>query len=232
MMSTIFFNKYALLLITLLFSESILAMDNVEFQKLVIKNIYKVIPADRDKFRLVRPESGAKKFPLIYSNDKDRVKTINCTQRVEFDLLALGNIMGTLKLAVCPYSILGRDKMTEMEVAFYKELEIITTYKKLDEKQLEEAGFVFTQKELNDGNALYVFPVILVGHGIIAVKTLILYSPDNSYVLVGQLYVDQLCGSIVNHALCDKQNKAIIEIMVNIMNDYLANKINITCGSS
>jgi len=139
MMSTIFFNKYALLLITLLFSESILAMDNVEFQKLVIKNIYKVIPADRDKFRLVRPESGAKKFPLIYSNDKDRVKTINCTQRVEFDLLALGNIMGTLKLAVCPYSILGRDKMTEMEVAFYKELEIITTYKKLDEKQLEDA---------------------------------------------------------------------------------------------
>ncbi|GBE07176.1 hypothetical protein BMS3Bbin11_01790 [bacterium BMS3Bbin11] len=223
MKPTIIFIKH-FILILLLFSSSTMAMDRQDFKRIVVQNIYKAIPRDNDTFLLMQAGKNSPNIPVIYSNNENTFKVIKCINSVYFKVGAFSNEMGSIGLAVCPYSVLGREKMKEMKDGFKKELSIMTTYKKPDMKELEEAGLIFMQKSLSDGSELFYFPLILISHGVIVAKTWVLYPPDNSYVFILQYSTDILCKSIEYHSLCDMKNNASIEILVNVMNEYILKK--------
>lgn len=208
------------LLLTSSFIQASWAMTDKEYMRLAVKSAYKAIPLDENRFKLLSPERDYPANPVIYSGDEIKVKEIICNNTAVFGVKALGNRMGHISLSACSYDSLSRDVINDMEQMFDNELERLTAHKKPNKSKLEEAGLSFKQQTLNNGARLYYFPVFAIGHGVAVIKTIVLHSPDNSYTFVAQHYPEELCTSIEDHELCDKSNGAIVDILLNIMDNY------------
>ena len=88
---------------------------------------------------------------------------------------------------------------------------------------MEESGLIFKQVGFENEDKIYSFPVIAIGHGILQIKTVVLFPHDNSNVFVLQYYRNRSCqitNGINANRLCEDGVSVLLEILRTFMNDY------------
>jgi hypothetical protein len=160
------------------------------FQKRVLQEIYAVLPYDRDRFYL----HGERTSPLFLYADGQSPAEIECRQNVAFKMNSGEAAAGAIHVSVCPehttrlrsLAIAGH-RGTEAELARLRGQGPGTSPEKL-----RAAGWFTDRATLPDGSEENYFAVLLIGHGVIGLPTVILLAKTSAVVV--QASNHDLCG--------------------------------------
>ncbi len=201
------------------------AMDKKTFRHLAIKNIYKVIPADKEKLSLADKPKEAIESILIYGKDDEKLKELKCNFTTVFSVVAYETLMGTLTLSVCDYSNdLSHYAIKSMKNKLLRTIAPLKDHGGKSVKKLKDTGFSFDGIPLNNGATVYHFPITAISHGVLILKTTVMIPADKSFVVIIQHYPEELCKATKDNRLCEKDNKGISDIATGLMSDYRKHK--------
>jgi len=213
---------YLNLLLFVVMTNSAYSMGQDEFKKMAIKSIYKVVPTGNEKFKLKRPNRDSPQNIVLYSSDKNLFKEIDCLNTVMFGVVAKANDMGFLKIAICPND--DNINIDSMKKGYETAVSSLDGYiGGMTESEKKIAGFKFEKQSLNDGSIVYHFPLVTIGHGVMQVKTSIIYPSNNEFLLVIQHYPEELCVSVRSNRLCEVNHGGIIDVAMDLMTKYRSN---------
>lgn len=180
-----------------------------EFEKFSAKKIYQTIGQGRKEFGLGNwgakgismypPDSASFESEEIdYSN---MYKGLDCEHKVGYEMIIGDYDAGPLAVALC------EDDNALLQKRFLK---IPKAYKS---PRIAQYYNNYEVRDKPDG--VYIFPVIMIGHGVFVATTIVTFSKDTNRVSVVQLMLDDwVCkkNASENTGLCKGLNEVIIEL--------------------
>ena len=218
-------SKLLPLLVMLIHSGFVCAIPMAKLDVLAANSIYKVIPLDDLKFQLARADEDIPVSLVLYGKDANQFAVFDCSHHSVFGIYSQGNIMGSINLAVCPVEVISTSMVEKMEANVNAFVSRYLASK--SPQELDDTGFIFKKTILSNGDEAYYFPVIAIGHGVLPIKTVVLFKNNSSQVFVLQHYPKQLCSTPIGmneNRLCEKGHGSLIEIITTFMNDFINKK--------
>jgi len=148
------------------------------------------MPYQREQFAL----SVSDPTPVVLAVDGPGApETIACQQSAAFKIIAHANEVGTMALNACAehaarlrtLAAAGPRRFDAMMADLQKGAPAFSM------SQLRTIGW-YSERSTAGGAEQHYFPVVLVGHGVIGIPTLILFK--DAQVVVAQFETTQLCG--------------------------------------
>jgi hypothetical protein len=123
-----------------------------------------------------------------------------CRQSGVWDIVSRGNLAATLAVGVC-------DSRTELprrtiNDAIQSTHDLVTILNRQSSKPVVLRGYPPEHERLRDGSELDYFPVLLVGHGVGVLPTIILTPPAGDVVLIVQFEAQVFCNMNRDHRIC------------------------------
>ena len=178
--------------------------------------IDEVVLLDPPRFELIganRPSVFA-----FYGRNLNEFEQVNCERSGTFQFIANAGIAGGIAVGACEAeSKRVRDLAFSAEQSLNTVLAAVTqgTTRSPDYKErLQKAGWTYEKQTGPDQSEVRSFPVIAIGHGVLGVSTVVLYSEKRRQAIVVQADVTQLCGEgrSVQTPLCNNTKDALIDI--------------------
>ena len=160
------------------------------FQQETIKAIYAVLPYQREQFALVGP-AGA---PLALYPDGQSPERIECQQSASFKILSRASEAGAIAVNVCPEHVA---RLRSLAAAGPRGFDtVLDSLQKgmppFPADKLRAGGWYHERSNLSGGAEVQYFAVLLVGHGVIGIPTVIVLTDAQAVVV--QAATTQLCG--------------------------------------
>lgn len=179
-----------------------------KFESRVGYEIYRAFPGDRQEFRL----GLAKKTPFVFYGDKGMEFTqIECKNSAHFSMISYANDRGPFSVGDCKeHKETIRTLLRNAEAGLKTILAALqNSGPEITGEKLHQAGWIYDRTTLADGSELHYFPVLLIGHGVLSVPTVVLLSDRGTLVI--QVSVTSLCdlGGLKNHRLCKNTRQSL-----------------------
>ncbi len=198
-----------------------------DFATAVLTDVNDVIFFDPPRFYPGRAEKTS--FYFYGDSQRGRLSDYQkheCERSVEFAIIAYANISGGVKAGVCKQNVNrvhgSATKARKYLAALFESLRQGGV--NLRQDALEETGWKYQTIEGPEGSTIYTFPLIVVGHGILASNTAVLVSKGKTSAVIVQADVMGLCEkSRPMHKqtpLCYDTNRALVDITKRIYARY------------
>lgn len=162
------------------------------FERGVLQAIYAVVPYDRNEFALDFPKETQ---PVIYADDPNAA-AIDCRQSIGFSLISGESEAGALGISLCPEHLAElRHRAPVQRTGLEKTLKLLEKQpgqQPLPPDKLRRFGIFYDRRTLPGGAEQHYVTVLMIGHGVIPVPTLI-HLTDRQAVVV-QANLRGLCG--------------------------------------
>lgn len=190
------------------------------FESHVGYEIYRAFPGDRQAFHL----GLEKKTPFAFYGDKGMELTpVECKSSAHFSMISYASDRGTFSVGDCKeHKEIIRTLLRNAETGFQS---ILTALRKsgpeITDEKLQQVGWVYERTTLADGSELHYFPVLLIGHGVLAMPTVVLLSDQNAFVI--QVVVTSLCdtGGLTSHRLCINARQSLKDLAMQLHSNLL-----------
>lgn len=191
-----------------------------KFESRVGYEIYRAFPGDRQEFHL----GLAKKTPFVFYGDKGMEFTqIECNNSAHFSMISHANDRGPFSVGDCKeHKETIRTLLRNAETGLKT---ILTALQKsgpeITDEKLQQVGWVYEKLTLADGSELHYFPVLLIGHGVLTVSTVVLLSDQGALVI--QVSAASLCdlGGLGNHQLCKNTRQSLKDLAIQLRNSLM-----------
>lgn len=166
------------------------------FTQSVARAIYDVALMDSERFYLVgAPPKVAPSFVMV-GKGENPYESMACEKSAAFRLIAFANEMGSIYVGVCR---LEAGKLRGLAVDARQGIEKV--WRQLSElgpdgkiSSLRKAFGEWKQATLADGGEAFNFSVLLIGHGIIGLDTMVLVDKNAGRAIVVQAEISRLCA--------------------------------------
>ncbi|HJX10201.1 MAG TPA: hypothetical protein VJ733_06820 [Candidatus Binatia bacterium] len=191
-----------------------------KFEARVGFEIYRAFPGDRQEFRL----GLAKKTPFVFYGDKGMEFTpVECKNSAHFSMISYANDRGPFSVGDCKEHKESIRTLMKSAEAGLKTILIALRKSgpEITDEKLRQVGWVYERTTLADGSELHYFPVLLIGHGVLAVPTVVLL--DDQSTLVIQVSVTGLCdsGGLESHRLCKNTRQSLKDLAMQLHNSLM-----------
>jgi hypothetical protein len=164
------------------------------FDRHVLREIYAVFPRDPTVFHL---DSLRKDAFILYGDAVGDLAQIQCVESVAFSIVSGQEEMGSIAVGRCPEHA-GRLRALVSKAASGLE-ETLQALGDIGNRQGVEslrltAGWFYQETRLPDGSRLSYFPVVVVGHGVAAVMTGVLFGGARPIIV--QAWTFPLCDPV------------------------------------
>lgn len=181
-----------------------------QLEALVKREVYRVFPASRSDFQLSREDKGAFAF---YGRRLDEFVPVECARTAFFSILAKANLKGHLGVGVCD----GQGKRLQ-KLMENVPLGIRNTFKaiqgkenRLSDEEMARGGWVYERTMLEDQSELHYFPLLMLGHGVMAGPTVVVIKDNRAFVI--QAGITNLCADDdSNMKLCTNTKSGLQEL--------------------
>jgi hypothetical protein len=164
------------------------------FAARVQPHIYAVLPFQRDVFVL----SDEQRTPLLLYGEERT--PLECRQNVAFKI---NGDVGTIAVSVCPEHLARlRSSAPASQRGFEATLDTLQRAipAPIPDDKLRAIGWYYDRSSV-PGGEMHYFPILVIGHGVLAVPTVIVLT-DRQAVVV-QASTTHLCGDRIDgHPLC------------------------------
>jgi ankyrin repeat protein len=160
-----------------------------EFVTQVVAAARRILLSQSDQLTL-SPEPRA--YPLLPGDDSG-YERLECEKFAAFILTGSANQQGGLSVSRCERNANRADQLAANAAQG-----LLALQKGLGENWNEagarKAGIYSAHRTLDDGSSFHFFPVIFVGHGMLAMPTAVLYRRRPEQAVIVQVVLDPLCG--------------------------------------
>jgi ankyrin repeat protein len=160
-----------------------------EFVTQVVAAARRILLSQSDQLTL-SPEPRA--YPLLPGDDSG-YERLECEKFAAFVLTGSANQQGGLSVSRCERNANRADQLAANAaqglLALQKGLG-----ENWNEAEARKAGIYSAHRTLDDGSSFHFFPVIFVGHGMLAMPTAVLYRRRPEQAVIVQVVIDPLCG--------------------------------------
>ncbi len=159
------------------------------------------------------PKRAEPKFAL-YGVEPNKFEQISCERASAYTIIASMNAVNNIQVGICKAQtrrlLAGVEQSRKSMRAMLATLGNGAT---VDAALAERAGWTWKEKNLPNGSRSFEFPLILIGHGVISIRTYVLIDKSASRAVILQASVDHLCQNpAVRTALCLEPSRAFAEI--------------------
>ena len=185
------------------------------FDAVAAAEIDEVVFFDPPRFALT---SATEAVFALYGKETGQFEQVKCERSAKFEIIADANMTGSIAIGVCDAESM---RLRELASAAKRSLDMMfellaqgSTVKADQQEQLRKFGWIYEKKQGPDQSEVQYFPLIMVGHGILAASTVVLFSAKRQQAIVIQADVMQLCGEghRIQTPLCGNTKDSVIEI--------------------
>jgi ankyrin repeat protein len=186
-----------------------------EFDRQAALIIDDVASMDSPRFTLdvYLPKRGEPAF-VLYGAEPNKFEKIACERASAYVIVANMNAINSIQVGVCSASA-GKiaSLLEQSRDTFGKLLNSMNPEPKRDASEMVKMGLVWRENNLPNGGKSYEFPILLIGHGVISMRTYVLVEQSAGRVVIVQASVDRLCeGGDPRTPLCRDSSRAFAEI--------------------
>jgi hypothetical protein len=157
-----------------------------QFHAAVSRAIYQIVPQERERFTLGLADRANPVLPGEGTNDPEPVP---CEKLAAFQVLGYGNALGHITAATCKNGARVRELSAGSRTSLTAKLKDLS----INEDQARRIGWYYVQETQSDGSDYYYFPVLALGHGVLAVLTGALYDKKTGIAVVVQAVPYPMC---------------------------------------
>jgi hypothetical protein len=158
-----------------------------QFYSAVSKAIYQVIPQEKERFVLTLGDRADPIFPGEGTNGFEQVP---CEKRAAFRPVGFANDLGGFTAAACKNGARVRELSAKSRARLAAMLKSLPIVKDEDARKI---GWYYELETLSDGSELHYFPVLAIGHGVVAVYTAALYDKKSGTAVIVQATPYPMC---------------------------------------
>jgi hypothetical protein len=186
-----------------------------DFERRASDAIYQVFPFDREAFYLTGSTSPGSGFALYGKSAKD-FAVIDCRQTARFRVVRFANDVGVFSIGECAEERARlEDVVKDAPAGLRRSLDALTQVgSRPSEEELRRAGIIYEKRHLPDGSERHYFPVLVVGHGVIAAPTIVVIAKKSAWIV--QAHVTTLCSQYETHRLCTDTMQSLSEIALHL----------------
>ena len=188
---------------------------DTDFATSVAREIHAVVAFTPPDFNL---SSGSAESALaFYGSEFNKLDGVRCERQATFQFVALANLTGGIMAGVCEREAKrvrtlsrGAPRAVDNMVAQFS-----ATGPKIDAAMRAKIGWTTSTRAAANGTEEHVFPVIAVGHGVIAAQTVVLVPRGATRAIIVQAETSALCenyGLKDKTALCRDTRQALLDI--------------------
>lgn len=185
------------------------------FMRQVAAIVDEVAVMDSPRFTLDSPINGQRQTPFImYGKTVEAYEQISCERTAAFSIIAFANANDHIQAGICHANAPQLKALAAGAGAANKRLLDAIGLREDQKARVEKMGWLVQEaRVLPNGATLYETPVLAMGHGIAALRTVILVNRDANRAVIVQASLDKLCGRPdLRTPLCQEGNRALIEI--------------------
>lgn len=156
-----------------------------------------------------------RKGPAFILNgvDVNQVEQFSCEHASNFVIHAHSNAIDGIAVGICHSEAKRIQASLLRSQDPIKKLVASIGVPPITDAQAEKIGWTWKESKLKAGSRGVEFPVILVGHGIISLRTYVLFDKTDSNAVIVQMSVDHLCSDDrLRTPLCLNSGAALAEI--------------------
>jgi hypothetical protein len=163
-----------------------------DFYTKVVRAIQQKAPLQDGKFVLTLAKRVG---PLFPAKNADTFEKVDCEMVAAFNVLGYGNEVAQISVSDCTNGSRLRElAVKSRDQAFLKRLSEAGK-----EADLRKAGLYYSMEKQGDGSEFYYFPVIALGHGMIAIYTGVLFNSKTGHAVVVQIGNDPMCTNFQSY---------------------------------
>lgn len=176
----------------------------------VVSDVIALPPA---AFSLLVDDAGSFAF---YGATSNAFEPVNCERAAGFGLAYQANQMGRIRVGLCTKQVARvRELATRAEPAVKATLAELfaATGSQPDAAALAKAGWRYTRSTGPDGEDQRTFPLIMIGHGVMSLTTVVVIPKDGAVAALVQADTHQLCERMQDPTpLCREPAQALADI--------------------
>ena len=151
---------------------------------------------------------------ILYGAEPNKFEQFSCERASAYSIVVLMNAVNNIQVGICKAQakrmLAGVDQSRNNLRGMLLTLGNGAT---ADAALVEKAGWTWKERQLPDGAQSYEFPLLLIGHGIIGVRTYVLMDKSANRAVIIQASVDRLCENpLLRTPLCRDPSQAFAEI--------------------
>ena len=150
----------------------------------------------------------------FYGKEANRLDGVRCERQAAFEFVARANLVGHIQVGICASEA---KRVRTLAVMAPRSLEaLLAQMPDIDVEKRRKLGWTTTRAEGLNRTEEHAFPVVVIGHGVLAVQTAVIVSAGGRQAVVVQADTSKLCeehyGLKDKTALCRDTRQALMDI--------------------